>query len=456
MGLVSTDEPRYAAIGRAMARSGDWITPKLWGVPWFEKPALLYWTTGLATLLGFGPELAPRLPVALLSVAFLGFFFVILRREWNTRAAFFATAVLATSGGWLCYSHIAVFDLPLAVFFNAAVLLALPWLRTGDRRSLPWAAAMLGFAVLAKGLVPLVLIAPLFWFAKRGWRDLLRPSVLSAFFIVALPWYTLCTVRNGDPFIRTFFLEHQIGRFTSPDLQHMQPFWFYMPVLLAFVFPWTICLPLLFRRALFREPHTKLWASIAVWGIFFFSLSTNKLPGYLLPLLPAIAALIGLSLDRIRLAAPWLAFTTVSLLWIPVIVAILPVALAMGIRKAWPVDQVVKFQAAILLFPLLMLSAVGLLTDRYRFRQWSVALISCIMAISVTWVKIAVLPSIDRTVSARSAFQSVKPGALVCAAAMPRAWRYGLNYYFDSEIPDCKSQTPERLDPVQVPVVLSH
>lgn len=455
IGLVSTDEPRYAAIGRAMARSGDWVTPKLWGTPWFEKPALLYWMTGLATLAGLGPELAPRLPVALLSIAFLCFYFTVLRKEWNTRAAFYAVAILATSGGWLAYSQIAVFDLPLAVFFNAALLLTLPWLRSNKTNMLPWAAAMLGLAVLAKGLVPLVLVIPFFWFAKRNWRHLLHPAILAAFLAVSLPWYVLCTLRNGDPFLRTFFLQHQIGRFTSPDLQHSQSFWFYLPVLLAFLFPWTACIGLLFRPSLFRETHTRLFAAIVVWGLVFFSLSTNKLPGYLLPLLPAIAALIGLSLDRIRFAAPWLAFTTVSLVWIPVIIAILPVALTVGIRKAWPVDQVVKFQAAILLFPLLMLGAVELLADRYRFRHWAVAAISAIMTISVVWVKLTVFPSIDRTVSPRSMFQSVKPGAFVCAANMPRAWRYGLNYYFDSAIPDCKS-APERLDRVRVPVVLSH
>src|ERR1700733_3690438 len=81
MGLVSADEPRYAAIGQAMARSGDWVTPRLWGQPWFEKPALLYWMTAAAFRLGLGEDLAPRLPVALLSVAFLIFFQWILGRD---------------------------------------------------------------------------------------------------------------------------------------------------------------------------------------------------------------------------------------------------------------------------------------------------------------------------------------------------------------------------------------
>src|SRR5580692_12637102 len=78
-GLLGPDEPRYAAIGRAMAATGDWVTPRLWGSPWFEKPALLYWMTAASSKLGLGPDLAPRLPVATVSIAFLIYFFLVLK-----------------------------------------------------------------------------------------------------------------------------------------------------------------------------------------------------------------------------------------------------------------------------------------------------------------------------------------------------------------------------------------
>src|SRR4249920_652259 len=87
MGLAGPDEPRYDAIGREMARSGDWVTPRLWGEPWFEKPALLYWMTAAGFLSGLGEELAPRAPVAICSIAFLVFFFWILRQEFGDSAA---------------------------------------------------------------------------------------------------------------------------------------------------------------------------------------------------------------------------------------------------------------------------------------------------------------------------------------------------------------------------------
>src|SRR5215475_3651269 len=86
-GLIGPDEPRYAFIAREMARSGDWITPRLWGSPWFEKPALLYWIQGLAFRVGVPADLAPRVPVALCAIAFLGFYWWILNREFNCRTA---------------------------------------------------------------------------------------------------------------------------------------------------------------------------------------------------------------------------------------------------------------------------------------------------------------------------------------------------------------------------------
>jgi 4-amino-4-deoxy-L-arabinose transferase-like glycosyltransferase len=203
------------------------------GPPWFEKPALLYWMTGAAFRLGVGEDLAPRIPVALMSVAFLIFFQCILSRQFGARAAWAATLILGTSVAWLGCSFIGTTDLPMAAAFSAAMLLSLDWIETGDRRRLPLAAALLGVAVLAKGLVPLVLTLPLLWCGRRRWRDLLRLSVAGTFLIVALPWYLLCYLRNGAVFLRTFFWEQHFARFTTASLAHGQPFWFYVPVLAA-------------------------------------------------------------------------------------------------------------------------------------------------------------------------------------------------------------------------------
>ncbi len=160
MGMYSADEPRYADIGRAMAQSGDWITPRLWGAPWFEKPALLYWMTASGFKLGLGTDLAPRLPVALLSVAFLAFFWWRLGQVFDESLANCSVAILATTAGWLAYSHVAVTDLPLTAFFSMAVLFSLPQTGSGARPSRTAAAAAFGLAMLTKSLPPLVLFLP--------------------------------------------------------------------------------------------------------------------------------------------------------------------------------------------------------------------------------------------------------------------------------------------------------
>ena len=438
MGMFGPDEPRYAAIGREMAHSGDWITPRLWGDPWFEKPALLYWMTGAATLLGLGPDLAPRVPVALMSVTFLVFFFWILRREFGFRVALYSSMILATSAGWIAYSQVGVTDLPLAATFSAAMLLCLQWLRARDRRYLPAAAALLALAVLAKSLVPLVLALPLFWFGRKQIADLFRPAVIGTFAVVALPWYLLCWLRNGSPFITTLFVQHQFGRFTSGALQHVQPVWFYAPDLLALLFPWLFLVPLLLRRDLYDARAARFLLLIVVFGLLFFSAAPNKLPGYLLPLLPALTALMGMALARARFAAGWLAGSIAIFALIPVISWMLPIAMAEGMRHAYPVDLAARGAAALLVPPLLMLGALGILADRSGRRIVPVASVFCLVVLSVFWLKAAVIPRLDPEVSTRSLWrQAAAKRQPVCAGEMHRAWRDGLNYYSQGGLQDC-------------------
>ena len=168
-GLLGPDEPRYASIAREMAESGDWLTPRLWTegedqarrAPWFEKPPLLYWLGAAGFRAGLGPELAPRLPVALVSWGFVLFFWWAVRRLEGTAVATAAALMLGTSAGWAAYSVIAVTDLPLAAAFNAALLLGLLRLKGGGRGFAVGAGVAFGLALLAKGLVAGVLALPL-------------------------------------------------------------------------------------------------------------------------------------------------------------------------------------------------------------------------------------------------------------------------------------------------------
>ena len=283
--------------------------------------------------MGLGPEMAPRLPVAVLAAAFLAFFWWILRREFGSRAAWMATLILGTSGAWMVASQLGVTDLPLAATFSAAMLLALPWIARRETLLLPLAAALVGLAVLAKGLVPVALAFPLFW-RKAAWRDLLRPRVALPFLVVALPWYGLCWLRNGRGFLVDFFWRQHFERMVSGALMHVQPWWFYVPVLLASLLPWTPCWPCSGGRAAYRDPRRLFLLAWLLFGLAFFSIATNKLPGYLLPLLPAAAALMGLALEEAAGAHAWLALSAVLLVIFPMAAPILPAAVADGFSRA--------------------------------------------------------------------------------------------------------------------------
>ncbi len=444
-GMLGPDEPRYASIGREMATSGDWITPRLWGAAWFEKPALTYWMTGAAFRLGLGEDLAPRLPVALISVAFLIFFQWILRREFGARAAWAATLILGTSALWLGSSFIGTTDLPMTAAFSAAMLLALEWIETGNRRRLPLAAALLGVAVLAKGLAPLALSLPLFWCGRRRIRDWLHPPVIAAFAAVALPWYVLCYLHNGAVFLRSFFWEQHVERYLSTSLAHGQPFWFYVPVLIAAMLPWTPLLALLARRALYGDARRRFLILWAVFVLIFFSFSRNKLPGYILPLAPPVAALMGIALaenERARWALPAAA---ACLIVIPAALPVLPQALMTGISRAtWPSPDWTW------LWPLVLAVAIYWL-ERQRRRNAALAVMAVAVTAGVVTLKLLDLPAIDQAYSARPLWREIADRrGQVCIESMHRSWRYGLNYYSVTPLPDC-SQSPRPIEVMQAP-----
>ena len=422
-GVLGPDEPRYAAIGRAMAESGDWITPRLWGEAWFEKPPLLYWMIGTGLKGGLNEDLAPRLPVALMSVAFLVFFFFVLRREFGQRAACFSTIVLGTSAGWLAYSHVAVPDLPLAATFGACMLLLLPPIPY-SRGSVWLAGILLGLAVLAKGLVPLALFVPALGWMRHRLRDLM--IVLGSALVIAAPWYVVVTARNGSAFIDEFFWKHHFARIVSPSLVHVRPVWFYVPVLLAAFFPWTPLLFLLSRRS------NRFLLAWFLWGLVLFSIALNKLPGYLLPLLPPLAALIGIALAeaqvRSRITALALA-ACASLLWLmPTVQDILPQALLNGLSRTsvhYPLGFVLPF----LLFAILC----GAL-EFFGRREFAIALIAIGVTVGVVRIAWQTFPVLDRTVSPRAFWRM---NSVTCIPRDNRSWRYGLSYYAGHNLPDC-------------------
>ena len=428
--MLGPDEPRYAAIGRAMASSGDWVTPRLWGNPWFEKPALLYWLTAMGQTVGLGDDLSPRVPVTLFSLAYLILQFLVLRRLDGERVAWMATLVLATTAGWSAFSQIGATDLPLAAAFNGCLLLGILWVETGSRRALAGCGFCFGLALLAKGLVAGILVLPLLFFAWRRWRAWWLPVVVAV--VVAAPWYVAMLWLHGRLFFDDFILRHHFSRFATSALQHQQPVWFYLPVLVAALFPWPTTLALL-GKGIWQERRHRILVATVVFGLLFFSFSINKLPGYVLPLLPALCIVIAVGLDRAATARRPLALAALLLALCPVVATILPESLMFGLSRANLGEVPWEY------FGLVLPLVVGVwLLDAYGRRLTAVAVVAAGAAAGLLFIKLSAAPVLDELVSSRGLWRRVLAvGEPVCVESLHRNLRYGLNYYTVRPLPDC-------------------
>lgn len=433
VGVLATDEPRYVAIGRAMARSGDLVTPVLWGSPWFEKPPLLYWLTAIGTWAGLSPDVCGRVPVVLMSLLFLMVSFFLLRKEFGETAATVTTVALATSAGWLAFSQLALTDIPMAICFSLAVWIALPLVGGTARRArlrIALIGVLIGLGALAKGLVPIALAVPFLWFLRAYWKQWWIGIAGCA--VVALPWYIACYARNGYPFIEELFVRHHLQRLYSKTLEHVQPWWYYFPILLLAVFPWTPLLFANFRRKTW-DARRKFLLSVVVFGFLVFSVSLNKLPGYLLPLLPALLAASSSQFETVR--KRWLVPCALMMTLIPLVATVLPNSLEHG-HFSMAVFHIGKVAGFFIALPL-----AAALVGR---RSWLPdILLLCIVASGI-WVKTEVDPVLDAKVSARGLWRTVQPIAGdLCDAGTNRDWLYGLSFYADRTIPPCW-QAPKR------------
>jgi len=445
VGFLGPDEPRYASIGREMARSGDWVTPRLDGSPWFEKPPLLYWLTAAGHKLHLSDEWAARLPLALISLAFLWFFHCTLAREFSPRVALAATGILATSAGWVAYSFAAVTDLPMSAALGAAMLIAVfgPSAIPGRARQTTvlgiWAGVFLGLAVLAKAFVPLVLIAPALLIARRT-----RIVMIATCAVIAAPWYVLCELRNGPVFWNDIFWKQQVERFLHPTLDHPQPFWFYLPVLLAGLFPWTPLAGLLVRPGTYKDERIRFLVVWLVFGLVFFSAAQNKLPGYVLPLLPIVAIILAFALDKTPAAGWWMGVCAMLLIASPAIASYLPDALLSGGSSAH-----FSFTRLAAGWPF-VLAAAGIFWLAWLGRREQAMIAATLAALAaIGYFKFAVLPVLDQQYSVRGFWRTHAQqleSVDICIKDVRREWVYGLNYYAGRPLPECSG--------TQLPVVV--
>lgn len=308
--LIKPDEGRYAEIAREMAVSGDWVTPRLNGIKYFEKPPLQYWMTA-AAFRGFGEhEWTARLWTAV-----TGFLGVLLagyagRRLFGATAGWLAAATLASSLLYLAMGHLNTLDMGLAFFLELAVVgfllaQAPADAKTGGRWMLAaWAG--LALAVLSKGIVALVLTGGTLVLYSLLTRDVspwrrLQPLWGSLLFLaVAAPWFVAVSLANPE-FPRFFFIHEHFERFLTTAHRRVEPAWYFVPIFLLGALPWTgPALQALAGMRSFRrrapEAGFRPLTFLTLWCLVvfaFFSISGSKLPSYILPLFPALALLLG-------------------------------------------------------------------------------------------------------------------------------------------------------------------
>ena len=452
VGLVGADEPRYAQVAREMLARHDWVTPVLYGHPWLEKPPLYYWSAMLAyKAVGEVSDTAARLPSAILSSLLIVFIFVWTRR-FRRGMQLDAALITASSALIIGFGRSASTDMPLAVMFTAAMLCWYGWYSSANRGWLLAFYFFSGLGTLAKGPVAVFLaglIIVIFAVLRRDGRLVLRtlwPIGIALYLAITVPWFIAVQRANPD-FFRVFFLQHNLERFTTKLYHHPQPFWFYLPVALLALVPWTVFVGAAVVDAVrdwrfsVQQPagqedfrtYLTLWLLLP---IVFFSLSQSKLPGYILPAIPAGTILLA---DFIRRRE---ADAAKPRMWVVLLHALVCAAVPVGalivpfkLLKLGLSRNVIIVAAALAIITILML-CLTLQNQGYRVLRFA-TLVPVVVAFALilrgTAPMINILQS-ERLVEAR--LQQTELGRLPSIAVydVSPGVEYGLAFYRNQPI----------------------
>ncbi len=359
-GLVDETPPLFAAAGKAMSESGDWLTPKVNGISRFDKPPLIYWLMGLFysfprnevwDSLG---TISARLPSALASLFLMLMIGDTIYCSPQKNGKKLATSIVASlsfalSPLIIVWSRTAVSDALLCG--NLGISLLLFWRRMASNKKeiciSPW--VFLGLAILTKGPVAFVLAALTilsFLCIQKDWRNLLYKINLKKGLLItvllSLPWYVLELIKEGEPFWDSFFGYHNFQRYTSVVNNHAEPIWFFLYLMVIGSLPFT---PFLFHGIFeaFKDlkvslkkgclPSESLFIYCLCWlgSVFiFFSISATKLPSYWLPAIPAASILISHSYTKLQNQKK--AFSS---LWIINLFILLGLSIAFFLSNIW-------------------------------------------------------------------------------------------------------------------------
>jgi 4-amino-4-deoxy-L-arabinose transferase-like glycosyltransferase len=478
-GLVGADEPRYAQVAREMLARHDSITPTLGGRPWLEKPVLYYWQAMLAYRVFGVSDWAARLGSAVDATLMIMGVYVFLRRLFPRApyAGFHRDGALftASAAGVVGFARAASTDMPLAAMFTLCLLAWYLWRQNGKRLDLACFYLFLGLATLAKGPVAPFLAGAVIVIFAISMRDLriLRgtlwlPGIL-LFAVVTLPWYLAVELRNPE-FVRVFIVEHNLARFGTDIYRHSEPFWYYLPVAWFGLMPWIIFIVgALVGIARRWRPQGEQGAAaggpfsifLAIWFVvplLFFSISRSKLPGYILPALPAGTLLLADYVGRkiangvqIRLRVIVLHAIVAASLVIP---ALMIQSVLLQHRWIWNRKMLGSCSVAVVLAV-----AMAVLVSTSGLKRLAIA---TLLPVGIALVLVLRLgsPVLDQTLSVRpwandlrrieNSFP-IKP-LPVAILRLSREDEYGLQFYFDSPIPRYElGEIPAREHIVVVP-----
>ncbi|TWJ13911.1 phospholipid carrier-dependent glycosyltransferase [Geobacter argillaceus] len=304
--LIEPDEGRYSEIPREMLERGDFVTPLLNYVKYFEKPPLHYWLNALSFSLFGQNEFAARFAGTLCGLLTVLFTYWLGRQLFERRVGLLAALIIGSSGGFLVQSRINITDMTLTFCLTLCLgsfLLGIRDEGPGKRLYYYLGYAAAALAVLAKGLIGIVFpggIIFLFLLFRKRWRLLAEMRLCSGtilFLVIAAPWFILVSLHNPE-FPRFFFIHEHFERFLTKVHHRYQPVWFFLPVLLGTMLPWSFFIPEALRRA-WRDRRSNQGdplTYLAIWALLifaFFSKSNSKLVPYILPIFPPLALLIA-------------------------------------------------------------------------------------------------------------------------------------------------------------------
>jgi Dolichyl-phosphate-mannose-protein mannosyltransferase len=451
-GLIGADEPRYAQVAREMLERHDWITPVLGGHAWLEKPPLYYWQAMLTYSIFGVSDWAARVPSAFdATLLVLGVY--LFFRRFRSGIELDAALITASCAGVIGYAHAASMDMALAAVFALGMLAWWAWHEGSKRAYLAIFYTFMALGTLAKGPVAPVLaglVIVLYAIATRQVRvigkTLWLPGIL-LFCAIGLPWYVAVQMRNPE-FFREFILQHNLARFSSDLYHHRQPFWYYLPVTALALVPWMV-----FGVAAFVESLRTWWVKLELPGqidcetsfclfaccwlvvpVVFFSISQSKLPGYILPAVPAAAILLADYLRRClkeaegSSASKWLIIGHALLAAAPFVPALLISRIVIEHRLPGGKPIFIAVAIALVLAAGIAITLAGKLGLRMlRF----VTLIPVILTIAAVLKTGSV--ALDQTLSARPLAReiaSIETQPLPLAVyGVPRELEYGLTFY---------------------------